>query len=733
MSTAPSRKRRALLWVSAVLLASAGYWLFENASINRLRAEFIPWMKKLERWRDTVQAVQKAMGSRSPGALEPQGIGPVREWAWQGLERLDGVSYDVERPEHPKTGPETSGTVTFVVDGFRADGTRVERQARVRIESFPGRPSGRVLDLEILGERSEPHPRFRNATREAGLGAPRNDPRLQLVNRLIDGIWPGSGVAVLDYNLDGDEDLFVADGVRSILYENDGTGRFADVTERAGLAKSATEGIRATGLAAGDLDGDAFPEIVVTDAFGPTRVFRNRADGTFEDWTGVSGVVTEGPPRSASLADVDRDGDLDLLVCITGDYFKKMPDPPFDANDAGRNYLFLNDGKGRFIDASAAWGLSKLTRWSLTAIFSDFDDDGFPDLMITNDFGLKNLYRNVNGQRFEDVSDARKAADRGYGMSAAWGDLDGDGKLDLYTTGTYTQWGFIHYYPALPIGVSGRLFLPIALPWVLKMCAGNSVLLQRPDGTFEDVTAGSGAGKAGWAWSAITADLDNDGWLDLAVTNGMWGDGREHDREFEFWWETLAYWDDYVSGKTTFDQKRTAVHGLEKDRLFRNLGGTGKGRAVFEDRAFLDGFDPKTNGRALVAFDANGDGALDIYLRSVQAPEALYLGSRREGEHYLRLKFAGQKGKENAAGIGARVTAKLPDGRVLVRELSNASGFLASQSPVLHIGTGAATRVDSLTVRWPSGRVQELGKVEPLDRLLTVDSEKGILAAREGP
>jgi hypothetical protein len=466
MSSSISRKRPFLLGVGVILLAAAGYWTFQNASIERLRAEFIPWMKKLERWRDTIEEVQRAARSRDAVPGEPEGSEAVRSWAWTGLDRIDGVWYDVERPQHPKTGAETSGHVILVVDGFRSDGARVEKQARVLVESMEsgGSSRGRVTGLEKLDERVETRPRFREATAEAGLGAPRNDPQFKLVNRLIDGIWPGSGVAVLDFDRDGDEDLFVADGVRSILYENDGAGHFSDVTGKAGLATSATEGIRATGLTAGDLDGNGFPDLVVTDAFGPTRLFRNLGTGVFEESTAASGVLTVGPPRSASLGDVDRDGDLDLFVCITGDYFKKMPDPPFDANDAGRNYLYLNDGKGRFTDVSAEWGVMKQTRWTLTALFADYDDDGFLDLFITNDFGLKNLYRNVGGKKFEDVSGKAGVEDRGYGMSATWGDLDGDGRLDLYTTGTYTQWGFIHRYPALPIGISGRLFLPIAIP-----------------------------------------------------------------------------------------------------------------------------------------------------------------------------------------------------------------------------------------------------------------------------
>ena len=149
--------------------------------------------------------------------------------------------------------------MVFTVGGFRSDGARVEKSASAIVTEAAGRYSIRFD--KPLAERVEPQPRFRDATAEAGLGAPRRDPPIPKTNWLIADIWPGSGVAVLDFDRDGDEDLFVGDGVRSILYENDGAGRFADVTEQAGLARSSSAGIPATGLAAGDVDGDGFPDL----------------------------------------------------------------------------------------------------------------------------------------------------------------------------------------------------------------------------------------------------------------------------------------------------------------------------------------------------------------------------------------------------------------------------------------------------------------------------------------
>jgi hypothetical protein len=713
-----ARRRRPVLYgLLALLIAAGAVWLWLNGSVARLRQRFVPEMRRLEALRDGLDDLRRAVRGRrrEPPALA--GVEPFVGWARSDLQSLGFVEYDVLAAHDLTTAVEAR--VRFTIGGTARDGSRVERSAALSVRVGLA-ADGKRTETALLGddwprravERRESRPRFRDATAEAGLGAPRNDPDVKVVNHLIEGIWPGSGVAVLDIDGDGFEDLFVGDGRSSILYRNDGCGHFTNVTETAGLA-----GVAATGVLAFDFDGDGLDDLFITDNFGPSRLFRNRGDGAFEDVTAKAGVGSSFHSRSAAAADVDGNGTLDLFVCSTGDYFGRMPDPPFDARDGGPNRLFLNNGDGTFTDATERYGLAG-TRWSLTADFVDLDGDGWPDLVVTNDFGLKNVYRNEGGKRFVDVARKAGAEDRGYGMSVAAADFSGDGRLDLYFSNCYTQWGILHDAPWLPLPLPGRIFLPVARRWMKKMCAGNSLLVNRGDGTFEDVTATAGVGKAGWCWTAVAGDLDNDGRPDLYAANGMWGDGRDGDRELEFWWETLAYWDDYIAGKRTFEREGRGVQGCERNRYFRN-----RGDGTFEERSWLDGLALAANGRAAVLADFDGDGSLDVYVRSVEHPETLFLGSRGPGEHFLSLALR-QDGL-NRAAIGARVTVELPDGRRLLQELQTTSGFLSSGSKRLHFGLGPFQEVKGILVRWPDRTEERFAPPPVVDGLFVLERGTG--------
>ncbi len=272
---------------------------------------------------------------------------------------------------------------------------------------------------------------------------------------------PGSGAAFLDYDNDGDPDLFLAAVGRQLLLENrripDGVVRFVDVSEEAGVAQNAI---------------------------------------------GFSAVV----------ADVNNDGRQDVYVCSYNRYGTIMPDSWTAASNGTPNLLLVNRGDGTFRNEAEAWGVAD-SRWSYAAQFIDLDDDGDQDLYVANDFGENAFYRN-DGGKFTDTSAEMGIVDPGFGMGVSFGDYDRDGDYDLHVTNMSSTAGKrileLLYPPDHPM----RLSLD-------KQAEGNSLYANRGDGTFENVTAAIGGLGGGWAFGGGFVDFDCDGWEDLHTPNGF--------------------------------------------------------------------------------------------------------------------------------------------------------------------------------------------------------------------
>ncbi len=330
------------------------------------------------------------------------------------------------------------------------------------------------------------------------------------------------------------------------------------------------------GISVGDLDGDGLDDLYICQTGGiPNRILLRNADGTLRDHSSASGanflndtrcalivdldndgnndlvlnipngvvlmqntgnaVFTKraefpatGSPFGLSAADPDEDGLLDLYICGygavwggLGDYKHHIPVPMHDANNGGRNLFFRNLGGWKFEDQTIASGLEhNNTRWSLSSAWEDFDNDGDLDLYVANDFGRKNLYRNESSPggalKFTDVAAAWGAEDLSPGMSASWGDVNNDGRPDIYVSNMFS-------------GAGNRIttqaqFLPAATQQTranfLRMSRGNTLLLGGNE-KFEDVSEASGVTVGRWAWASGMVDVNNDGWQDILVANGF--------------------------------------------------------------------------------------------------------------------------------------------------------------------------------------------------------------------
>ncbi len=480
----------------------------------------------------------------------------------------------------------------------------------------------------------------------------------------------GPGCAFFDYDCDGWLDILLVNGMdwpghkrrRSTmqLYRNNRNGTFSDVTEQAGLSVE----LYGMGVAIADYNNDGFPDVLVT-AVGQNRLFQNTGKGRFVDVTAKSGLGGRaGFSTSALWFDFDRDGLLDLFVC---NYVKWAPEHDVfcsvdgkrksyctpEAYHGATNWLFRNRGDGTFEDVTAKSGVFDTSSKSLGVAMLDYDRDGWPDLLVTNDTQPNKLYRNRRDGSFEEVAvhagvafseDGKARA----GMGIDSGDIDGSGIQSVAITNF----------------------------------DGEMMALYRPGaaGVFKDAAVASGIGPASLnslGFGCLFLDADLDGNLDLFAANGHIDETARN-----------------LRGQTGYAQP---------PHLFLN-----RGRGVFHDAARQAGADfaaPKVaRGAAYGDFDNDGD--IDLLVTTNQGPAYLYRNDVTNGNRRLRLRLRGTKSNRDAIGAVARIAT--PDG-AQSRVVKSGSSYLSQSEPALTFGLGRRDRAERLVIEWPSGRVDEHG------------------------
>jgi Tfp pilus assembly protein PilF/peroxiredoxin len=531
------------------------------------------------------------------------------------------------------------------------------------------------------------------------------------------------GVSVGDADGDGLDDVYVSqpEALPNRLFLNRGDGTFVDATGEAGLGVLE----RTSQSLFADVENDGDQDLVLLTRSGP-MLFRNEGRGrfardpdAFQLEQRLSGSLTSG-----ALADYDRDGYLDLYLCSYG-YFIGVsedkagpPSPYHDALNGSPNVLLRNDGRGRFVETTEEAGLQENNdRFSFAPAWADYDEDGWPDLLVANDFGRKNLYRQVDEggtRRFRDAAASAGVEDYGAGMSATFLDYDNDGHLDVYTGNMWTAAGL--RVTSLPG------FKPDASPEVREIyrrhARGNGLFRNRADGTFEDVTLAAGAEFGRWAWSSDALDFDGDGWEDLYVANGMFTrDGGEPSIDVDsfFWRQVVAQSPLVRKPGTPYDDGWRATNRLlvsngaqaqhERNVLLRN-----DGRGGFDDVSGTASLDLDQDGRSFAVFDPDGDGRPDVALVAPRSSPQLRLFRNEldDGHAALALRLTGTKSNRDA--IGARVTVEADAVRP-TRVLMAGSGFLSQHSKEMLFGLGRSRRVVKVTIAWPSGLVQTLADV----------------------
>ena len=501
----------------------------------------------------------------------------------------------------------------------------------------------------------------------------------------------GSGAGFADIDNDGDIDLYIVNipgpftqdgvGARSphpyngnanALYRNNGDGTFTDITRAAGVGHQGY----GMGCVFADYDGDADLDLYLTN-YGENVLYRNNGNATFTDVSETAGVDCDLWSTGAAFADVDGDTDLDIYVCnyVTYDLeaLEQMKEESLQSGkpvpsalnphvfEPQDNVFYRNNGDGTFTDATDATGIAAVGGRSMQAIFSDFDNDNDLDLYVANDTTTNHVYRNDGGGNFTDVSAESWAADFRGSMGLTAGDYDADGDTDL----------FMSHWVDEENALYRNLFVE----------DGNAKQIRFVDESYTSLLAEESIKQIGWGTALF--DYDNDGDLDIFVTNG-----------------------------STFQElSRPEVLIPQADMLFRN-----NGDETFTDVSQETGIAalPLRVGRGAAFGDYDNDGDVDIFIVNNHAPPTLLRNEGGNRNNWLQIKLVGAGTNQDA--IGAKIQVKTAD-QTQIREIYAGDSYMSFNSLIAEFGVGNATQIETLQVTWQNGKTQKLHNVPANQRI----------------
>jgi hypothetical protein len=534
---------------------------------------------------------------------------------------------------------------------------------------------------------------FVDIAREAGLTIPNVWGGADRKRYIIEA--KGSGLAFFDYDHDGWLDIYLTNGTHldekwpagqaptSHLYKNNRDGTFTDVTEKSGLARTGWQ----TGVCVGDYDNDGWDDLFCC-FWGHNILFHNNGDGTFTDVTHKAGVYDERVRWGAgcTFLDYDRDGHLDLFVC---NYIKLDPAKTASPGDAAScqwkgipvmcgprgltgdtSVLYRNNGDGTFTDVSQKAGILKPgPRYSITAVATDFDNDGWPDIYVAVDSEPSILFRNNHDGTFTDVAVMAGCAysENGHeqaGMGVGVADYDCDGWFDIFKTNFADDTCNLYH--------------------------------NNGDGTFSDVTFASGIGINNQyvAWGCAFVDYDNDGWADIIQVNGhVYPEIAGHE-----------------IGQT-FKNPRL---------VYKNLG---NGQFKDVSPAMGPGITERYSSRGAAFGDFDNDGDIDVLVLNMNDVPSLLRNDGGNKQNWIKIKLIGTKCNRTAIGARVRVVTGTHS---QIDEVRSGSSVMSQSDLRLHFGLGKSQAVDLIEVKWPTTQKIERFTQVKANQILTIREGSGI-------
>jgi hypothetical protein len=510
----------------------------------------------------------------------------------------------------------------------------------------------------------------------------------------------GTGVAIGDYDGDGKPDLFVVSKTESCrLFRNLGNWKFEDVTAKAGVVDRGDDAkIWKQGAAFADVNNDGLLDIYVCRFNAPNLLYINQGDGTFKEMAHAYGLDVKDASVMAGFCDYDRDGWLDVFIQTNVLNFNEHP-------NGRKNYLFHNNRDGTFSNVTDRAGISGEAQGH-SAIWWDFNQDGWPDLYVCNDFSTPDkLYRNNHDGTFTNVIDEVVPHMPFSSMGADLGDVNNDGLIDLFTTDMAAS---THEKDQRGMAETrARTVEDEKNPERAPQYERNALYVSTGVGRCLEAAYLAGLATTDWTWAPRFEDLDNDGRLDLFATNGMHREATNSD---------------LLSRQLTTSSAAERIKIMhdspvlaEAHFAFRNLG-----HLQFEDVSAAWGLNQRSVGFGAAFGDFDGDGDLDLVYANYQKGVTVL---RNDSDAGHRVVIALRGVVSNRFGVGATIRIETASG-VQVRQLALERGVLSSSEPIFHFGLGQDELIKRLTVIWPDGRTQFFENLAT-DRNFTITEPAG--------
>ncbi len=540
--------------------------------------------------------------------------------------------------------------------------------------------------------------------------------------------YMGGGVGIGDFNNDGLKDIvFTGNQVSSRLYINKGNDEFRDITKEAGL----TTHVWATGISVADINNDGYDDIYICVYGGRNLLFINQHNLTFKEEAAAYGLADSSCSTQAVFLDYDKDGRTDMFLT---NYRRKGPNPndlhrkDKSGNSPANDKLYRNVGdRGNpkhpfFVDVSTQAGIRE-DGYGLGVSVSDFNHDGWPDIYVSNDY-LSNdeLWMNNKDGTFTNCIGKSLRHQSYSGMGVVAVDLNNDLLPDIVTLDmepennerkklSYTFMNYDRYEKERALG-----YQPEFMRNMLHLNNGVRTFNGRPIPFFSEIGRYAGISATGWSWCILAADFDNDGWKDLAVTNGT---GRDFiNADFVHFSTTPpANPDDRDKRKKILDDKLKSLGRINlHNYLFLN-----KKDCSFKDVSHSSGIDQPdlSNGAAYVDIDNDGD--LDLIVNNINRPASVFINNTINKKipskaHYLQVELTGPESNRDALGTRVFVYS---EGISQVQEEYPVQGYLSTMDRKLHFGLDSLTRVDSVVVVWPDAEMNVIYDI-PADTVLEV-------------